>query len=64
MRSPQQLTLPIAGSQYNQTETESTRRILERAYADLRNDVIGNRDHHYKPAALSLRKYQFLLMGA
>jgi hypothetical protein len=64
MRSPQQLTLPIAGASYNPVETESVRRVLERGYEDLRNDIIGNRDTTYKPATLTMRRHQFLLMGA
>ncbi len=64
MRSPQSTILPVVLAEYDPDDQQRTRRIIEQAFDDLRGDVVDNRDQTLKPASLSMRRHQFLLMGA
>ena len=64
MRSPQQLTLPLAPLAYSVREEAAFRRAIEYGYQLLRSDVKEARDFNDKQASLAIRRHQFLLMGA
>lgn len=63
MRTSETTTFPIAGSEYSNENERRHRRLVEQAFSNLRIDVIENRDMVNKPASLSLKRHQFLLMG-
>lgn len=64
MKSPEVINLPIASFEYNQGDEQLFRRAIEQAYSDLRNDTRQGLHQREASSSLSLRKYQFLLMGA
>lgn len=64
MRSPQQLTLPLAPAVYTQSGESTVRRSIEQGYQLLRVDLVSIRDHNEAQASLAMRRHQFLLMGA
>jgi hypothetical protein len=64
MKSPEFINLPIAGFEYNQGDEQLFRRAVEQAYFDLRNDTRQGLQQKEASSSLSLRRHQFLLMGA
>lgn len=64
MRSSETTTLPAVTPEYDLHNEQVMRRVVEHALFDLRNDIIDSRDMMDKPASLSQRRVQFLLMGA
>jgi hypothetical protein len=64
MRTPETTNLPIAYAVYEISNEQSMRSTAEKAFDDLRMDVIDNRDFRHRPASLAIRRHQFLLMGA
>jgi len=63
MRSSQDITLPIAKHQYSEQDERTTRRTIEQAFAAQRADIVDNSNKATSTASLSLRRFQFLLMG-
>lgn len=64
MKSSETIALPVTTLSYDAGNEQTTRRTIEHAFEDLRNDVIDSRDMTDKVASLSQRRAQFLLMGA
>jgi len=64
MKSPEFINLPIASFEYNQGDEQLFRRAVEQAYFDLRNDTRQGLQQKEASSSLSLRRHQFLLMGA
>ena len=64
MRSSQTTNLPEATKEYNTTNEQMTRRAIEQALSDLRNDVTESQNLLNSVCSLSQRRFQFLLMGA
>ena len=64
MRSGEVYTLPAAWAEYQADNERVMRRTVEQNFQDLRNDLVEVRDKTDKVAALSMRRHQFLLMGA
>jgi hypothetical protein len=64
MQSRQHLSLPQANFEYSLVNEQQTRRSIEFAYDDLRQDIVATRMNTDKDASLGLRRHQFLLMGA
>ena len=63
MRTPEIISLPISNAGYDMDNEQITRRTIEQMFASIRNDIIEIRDKTDKPASLSARRHQFLLMG-
>ena len=64
MRSSQTTNLPESGREYNAGNEQITRRSIEQALSDLRNDVVESQNLLNSVCSLSQRRFQFLLMGA
>jgi len=64
MRSPETISLPQPLQQYEQMNEQMARRAIEQAIQDLRSDIIQNRSQLDSEASNTLRRHQFLLMGA
>lgn len=64
MRTPEIISLPVSGIEYDADNEQSTRRTIELLVAALKNDMVEVRDKTDKPASLAMRRQQFLLMGA
>ena len=64
MRTGEVFTLPSVSRGYDRNDEKRMRRTVEQHFADLRADVVENRDTSDKVASLALRRHQFLLMGA
>jgi hypothetical protein len=64
MRSNESVSLPVPGAEYDQIAEQIARRTVEHALDDLRRDIVDSRDFTDKPASLSHRRMQFLLMGS
>lgn len=64
MRTSEFLTLPSTLAIYDPNNEQTTRRTIEQAFQDLRNDIIEIRDKTDKVASLSMKRHQFLLMGS
>lgn len=64
MRTPEIISLPVSGETYNSNDEQIMRRTVEQMFSSIRNDIIEIRDHTDKVASLSVRRHQFLLMGA
>ena len=64
MRSQELLTLPTCRPQFDPTNEQTMRRTVEQGYQQLRDDIAEVEVSGGKPSSLSLRRFQFLLMGA
>jgi hypothetical protein len=64
MRTSFTIALPVAQPNYDVASERILRRYIEQTFQDLRGDVVDIQDIRSKPASLSLRRHQFLLMGA
>ena len=64
MRTSNTFPLPTVTPERDIHNEQIMRRQVEQHFSDLRNDVIEIRDKTDKEASLSLRRHQFLLMGA
>jgi len=56
--------LPVAASQYDPTNEQTTRRAVEQNIQDVDAKLDRSIDKSDKLSSLSLRRFQFLLMGA
>jgi hypothetical protein len=64
MRSTEVVTLPLARYEYSEQDERTTRRTIEQAFADQRQDIVENSTKTSSTSSLSMRRFQFLLMGA
>lgn len=64
MRTAQTIRIPTAEREYNQQLEQAMRRAVEHALEDIRADARDAMERTNKAASLSLRRFQFLLMGA
>ena len=64
MRTSNVFPLPITPQGWEYQNEQTLRRTIEQHFQNLRDDVIEIRDKTDKEASLSLRRHQFLLMGA
>ena len=64
MRTSNVFPLPITPTGWEYQNEQTLRRTIEQHLQNLRDDVIEIRDKTDKEASLSLRRHQFLLMGA
>ena len=63
MKTGSIISLPIAKSSYQMDDEQLTRRTIEQALSDLRQDVVEAHDIKATQLSLALRRFQFLLMG-
>ena len=64
MRTPEIISLPVAREDFDLQNEQTMRRTVEQMFSAMRNDLIEVRDKTDKEASLSMRRHQFLLMGA
>ena len=64
MKASSNTVLPMAKVNYVADDEQTMRRTIEYALADLWQDVSDGHELKNKPSSLSLRRFQFLLMGA
>lgn len=64
MRTPEIISLPVAGEKHDIHNEQTMRRTVEQMFAAVRNDMIEIRDKTDREASLSMRRHQFLMMGA
>ena len=58
------VVLPTANTAYDFQNELTTRRTLERSFADVQDDLIALSQKVEKEESLALKRFQFLLMGA
>ena len=58
------VVLPTANTDYDFQNELTTRRTLERSFADVQDDLIAISQKVEKEESLALKRFQFLLMGA
>ncbi len=58
------VVLPTANTAYDFQNELTTRRTLERSFADVQDDLIAISQKVEKEESLALKRFQFLLMGA
>jgi hypothetical protein len=58
------LTLPVPEGQYNSFNESLTRRTLELEIQELRSEILRAKTQSDSVGSLSMRRFQFLLMGA
>ena len=56
--------LNVAPREYEQGDENLSRQIIDQNFQDVSSDVHSVKTQSNKDASLSLRKYQFLLLGA
>ena len=56
--------LIVAPSEYDETNESVSRRTVEQNFQDVSSDIQSVKTQSDKDSSLSLRKYQFLLLGA
>ena len=56
--------LNVAPSEYDETNERVSRRTVEQNFQDVSSDIQSVKTQSDKDSSLSLRKYQFLLLGA
>ena len=56
--------LNVAPSEYDETNESVSRRTIEQNFQDVSSDIQSVKTQSDKDSSLSLRKYQFLLLGA
>lgn len=64
MRTPELTTLPVPLEAYDQINESVQRKASEQYLQDLRADILDGRLKTSRDESLSLRRFQFLLMGA
>lgn len=64
MAKQRSVVLPIAGQQYEYNNELTLRRTVERSFREVQDTINVVADQTDKDASLSLRKYQFMFMGA
>ena len=64
MRTGTATTMPIAPSEYNETNERTFRRTVEQRFEETRFDMVDNRDKTTSTSSLVMRRFQFLLMGS
>ena len=58
------IPLPIAPKEYSNIDQSILRSTIEGALLDMNNDIGNANRLKSKPSSLSVRRHQFLLMGA
>ncbi len=58
------IPLPIAPREYSNIDQSILRSTIEGAILDINNDIGNANKLQNKPSSLSVRRHQFLLMGA
>ena len=58
------LTLNTAPVEYEEVNERATRRTIEQNFQDVASDLHNVKTQNDKDGSLSLRKYQFLFLGA
>jgi hypothetical protein len=56
--------LNVAPEEYEQYDEGLSRRTIEQNFQDVSSDIYSAKTQDDKDSSLSLRKYQFLLLGA
>ncbi len=56
--------LNIPPEEYEQEDEGISRRTIEQNFQDVSSDILATKTQTDKDSSLSLRKYQFLLLGA
>jgi hypothetical protein len=56
--------LNVAPSEYDETNESLSRKTVEENFKDVSSDIQSVKTQSDKDSSLSLRKYQFLLLGA
>ena len=56
--------LDVAPSEYDETNESLSRKTVEENFKDVSSDIQSVKTQSDKDSSLSLRKYQFLLLGA
>ena len=56
--------LNIPQEEYEQEDEGISRRTIEQNFQDVSSDILATKTQTDKDSSLSLRKYQFLLLGA
>jgi hypothetical protein len=64
MAKQRYVILPVAGIDYNYDNELTTRRSIERSFNEVQDTINVISNQNDKDASLSLRKYQFMFMGA
>jgi|DEB0MinimDraft_10_1074344.scaffolds.fasta_scaffold00086_29 hypothetical protein len=64
MAKQRHVILPVAGIDYNYDNELTTRRSIERYFNEVQDTINVISNQNDKDASLSLRKYQFMFMGA
>tara|TARA_A100000172_G_scaffold4964_2_gene2920 strand:- start:4506 stop:4703 length:198 start_codon:yes stop_codon:yes gene_type:complete len=64
MATTRQNPLPVPSPSYNPNEEATNRRTIEFALDRLENEVLVAKTQDDKTGSLSMRRFQFLLMGA
>ena len=64
MAEKSSVPLPIAPLQYSNVDQSILRSTIEGALLDINNDIGNANRLKSKPSSLSVRRHQFLLMGA
>jgi len=58
------IPLPLASSEYNETNESIARRTIEQAFQDINAEVGTLKKMQQSVVSKSVRRHQFLLMGA
>ena len=64
MAEKSSVPLPIAPPQYSNVDQSILRSTIEGTIVDINNDVANSNKMKNKISSLSIRRHQFLLMGA
>jgi hypothetical protein len=57
------IPLPIANSEYDETNEAITRRTIEQAFQDINSEIGTLKTMQQSGVSKSIRRHQFLLMG-
>jgi|TARA_R110000824_G_scaffold167021_1_gene343801 hypothetical protein len=57
-------TLNVAPKEYEQNNESLSRQTIEQNFQDVSSDILATKTQTDRDSSLSLRKYQFLLLGA
>ena len=57
-------TLNVAPKEYEQSNESLSRQTIEQNFQDVSSDILATKTQTDRDSSLSLRKYQFLLLGA
>lgn len=64
MAEQRNVILPIADVDYSYNNELTTRRLIEKSFNEVQDTINVISNQNDKDASLSLRKYQFMFMGA